>query len=58
MTALDKPGCPRGVLGRLRRAFDDVHAVHRYLGHDPVSAVRPGRADLQHQTDHGTVEGK
>lgn len=32
MTALDKPGRPRGVLGRLRRAFDDVHAVRRYWG--------------------------
>lgn len=30
MTALAKPGRPRGVLGRLRRAFGDVHAVHRY----------------------------
>ncbi|WP_257153833.1 hypothetical protein [Streptomyces lunaelactis] len=40
MTPLDKPGRPRGVLGRLRRAFDDVHAVRRYLGHDPVSMVR------------------
>lgn len=38
MTVLDKPGRPRGVLGlvRLRRAFVDVHAVRRYLGHAPA----------------------
>ncbi|MEU4928584.1 hypothetical protein AB0G54_19035 [Streptomyces yokosukanensis] len=40
MTALDEPGRPRGALGRLRRAFDDVHAVRRRLRHDHVSAVK------------------